>query len=161
MGEDRKRKLDRMLERVDALSSRGYSRVRILEAIGDTALAREAVEIAWCRRRAGDRFSRAGEMYFDEGGLRYSTPEEVSLFLAREIRDRAGSGVVLDAGCGIGGQLLGFASVLDKRGGSVVGVELDGRRVEYAGWNMEAYGLENVDIIHGDALAPGTFPPGG
>jgi precorrin-6B methylase 2 len=79
-------------------------------------------------------------------GLRFATPEVVARYRAGRLR----CDVLADISCGIGGQAVCFA----KECGSVIGIDIDGERLECARRNAVVYGVDNITFIEGDALSP-------
>ncbi|MBJ7288031.1 class I SAM-dependent methyltransferase [Williamsia sp.] len=98
------------------------------------------------RGLAVDRFGTdAGRMYFTHEALRRTTAAPVADHRAYRMR-ALGVRRVVDVGCGLGGDLLGFARV----GVDVRGIDTDPVLVEIARANLEALGLPgSVEV--GDA----------
>ena len=71
-------------------------------------IARAAVEQAILRRKAAAKFTSAGRMFFTRVALEQSTSEAVARHRAKRF---AGSSLILDLGCGIGGDSLALASM--------------------------------------------------
>lgn len=108
------------------------------------ALVRAArTEDAKRRRDTTPGFLRNGTLSDAEGKMSL-TPESLALTLGR----RANGLRVVDAGCGIGGNSIGFA----RGGGSVTAVERDPQRIAMARHNAKAYGVR-IAFIEGDAVA--------
>jgi predicted methyltransferase len=60
--------------------------------------------------------------------------------------------VVVDAFCGVGGNTIEFAKVVDF----VIAVDIDKERLEIAKWNAFIYGVhEKIKFIHGDFMEMG------
>ena len=127
---------------------------RPLSLVADPPLPRAAVRAARTtdarrRRETTPGFTRPGTRLDEEG--RWSlTPEALALATGERARGRA----VVDAGCGAGGNTIGFA----RAGSPVVAVERDGRRLADARHNARVYGVEDrVRFVHGRAedLLPG------
>lgn len=121
-----------------------------IEVTVDPPLSRPAVRAARTtdarrRRDTTPGFTRAGVRLDDEG--RYSlTPEALALALG----ERAAGRVVVDAGCGAGGNSIGFA----RAGSRVVAIERDATRLAAARHNARLYGVEaRIDFRQGDAVA--------
>lgn len=75
----------------------------------------------------------------------YLTPESLALQLGRSAEGRR----VIDAGCGVGGNTIGFA----RAGCEVLAVERDAERARLAAHNVRVYGVQDrVRIVEGDAL---------
>jgi methylase of polypeptide subunit release factors len=99
-------------------------------------------------RRLRDRspgFDRAGARLDDEA--RWSlTP----LALALAIGQRAGCASVVDAGCGAGGNAIGFA----RAGSAVTAIESHPQRLAMARHNAALYGVQQrIAFVAGDAAA--------
>ncbi len=96
------------------------------------------------RRDTTPGFTRPGTRLDEEG--RWSlTPEALALDLGR----RARATTVIDAGCGAGGNAIGFA----RAGARVIAVERDARRLADARHNATVYGVaDRIRFVHGDAL---------
>jgi SAM-dependent methyltransferase len=74
----------------------------------------------------------------------YLTPESLAL----KIGKWAGGRRVIDAGCGVGGNAIGFA----RAGCEVLAIELDPARAEMACHNAREYGMdERVQVEQGTA----------
>lgn len=132
---------------------RGYGRERILRElrnfirkIGFEVLSPEDVfEIARNRIRAKKKFGELSEkLFFDDEGLRYSTPPQVAEYRAK----RLGAESIADVSCGVGAQLIYFARESEK----AIGVEIDRKRAFLAMLNLIACG-ENAEILIGDSLS--------
>jgi protein-L-isoaspartate O-methyltransferase len=95
------------------------------------------------RRTTSVGFERRGVQLDDEG--RWSlTPEALALELGRSAKGRA----VIDAGCGVGGNAIGFA----RAGCEVVAIEQSRERLAMARHNAEVYGVgDRIQFVHGDA----------
>ncbi|MGW4409930.1 class I SAM-dependent methyltransferase [Nonomuraea sp. NPDC004702] len=100
----------------------------------DAALTSAALTQAALRERAAAKFGAdAAVMYFTPHGLEQSTRREVADHRAR----RMGAGRVIDACCGVGGDLLALA----RAGCEVDAVDLDPLTVAVASANADALGL--------------------
>lgn len=115
-------------------------------------LPEEFREDAWLlarlRKKASERFEDPWELFFDEQGLRYATPDTVARARAERLApygDRA-----VDVACGAGIQLAFLAERFDE----AVGVEMDPAKAELARRNLEALG-QDAQVIVGDCLDPG------
>jgi SAM-dependent methyltransferase len=97
------------------------------------------------RRDTSPGFLRRDARVDDEG--RYSlTPEPLAVALGARAAGRS----VLDAGCGCGGNTLGFA----RAGCRVTAVERDPGRLALARHNARVYGVaDRVRFVAGDAVA--------
>jgi len=129
------------------LIRKGYSKEKILKKLKRGKLPPEDIyEVARCRIKAKEKFGELAEkLYFDESGLRYSTPKIVAEYRA----DRLKCETIADVSCGVGAQLIFFAMKCNK----AYGVEIDKKRALYAKLNAKALGLKNIEIITGDALS--------
>lgn len=113
-------------------------------------LPRSAVRLARAHesrryREGSTGFTRSGAR-LDPEGKRSLTPEALAL----QLGERAGRVHVLDAGCGAGGNAIGFA----RAGCTVTAIELDPARLERARHNAGLYGVaERIRFLGGDACA--------
>ena len=81
---------------------------------------------------------------FDAEARRSLTPEALALAIGERARGLS----VLDAGCGAGGNAIGFA----RAGCAVTAIELDGGRLSMARHNAGLYGVaDRIRFIAGDA----------
>lgn len=98
------------------------------------------------RRREGSvGFSRPGVRLDPEGKVSL-TPEALALALGSRLEGRT----VIDAGCGAGGNTIGFA----RAGCRVIAIERDPARLADARHNAGIYDVEGrVEFVLGDALA--------
>ncbi|MFI6918366.1 methyltransferase domain-containing protein [Nonomuraea spiralis] len=112
----------------------------------DAALTSAALTQAALRERARAKFGADAEvMYFTPHGLEQSTRKEVAAHRARRM---GGGGRVIDACCGVGGDLLALA----RAGCDVDAVDLDPLTVAVARANADALGLaDRVRVSVGDA----------
>lgn len=109
------------------------------------AIASQAIQQIHLRQRARRKFSRAEQMWFTPEGLEQSSSETLALYHASRFPQGA---PVVDAGCGIGGDLIALAGR-----GETVGVERDALSIQFAQRNVEVYGLlNNCHFIHADLL---------
>ncbi|NPA75830.1 MAG: class I SAM-dependent methyltransferase [Euryarchaeota archaeon] len=118
---------------------RGYSRDKILKKVNE-----EIYEIAKCRIKMKNKFS-VHHLYFDNYGLRYSTPEIIGRFRAEKIKNFR----IADLSCGVGLQAI-FFSFTNKE---VLGIDISKKRVEYAKRNAAAYNAKNIKFIHGNCFS--------
>ena len=125
------------------LIKKGYSRERVLQKIR-CGNPDEIYEIAKCRIKMKNKFS-VHTLYFDEYGLRYSTPEIVAKYRAGRIRNAT----IADVSCGAGIQAI-FFSFTNRE---VLGIDIDEKRVKYARKNAQAYGVHRIRFFHGDAFS--------
>ncbi|WP_340819102.1 methyltransferase domain-containing protein [Methanolobus sp. WCC4] len=89
------------------------------------------------------------EMISDKDGIRFATPEPVAEYRAKRLQCK----VIADISCGIGGQAIYFAKRCDR----VYAIEIDPKKIEYAKKNAKIMGVDNIEFITGDALAPETI----
>lgn len=95
------------------------------------------------RKRGREKFSRAAMMLFTRAGLEMATHERIAAYHASLFP----TGVeVLDAGCGIGADLMALGAR-----GPVVGVDNDREHVNCARHNLSVYGFKGK-VGRGDAL---------
>ncbi|MGR6924040.1 class I SAM-dependent methyltransferase [[Actinomadura] parvosata] len=117
----------------------------------DAALTSAALTQAGLRARAVAKFGAdAGRMFFTPHGLEQSTRAEVAEHRARRLLALHGAGAprVVDACCGVGGDLLALA----RAGCTVTAVDTDPLTVAVARANAEAFGLaDRVTVTVGDA----------
>ncbi|PZG14816.1 class I SAM-dependent methyltransferase [Nonomuraea aridisoli] len=118
----------------------------------DAALTSAALTQAGLRERARAKFgAEAGLMYFTPHGLEQSTRAEVAAHRALRLLDLHDDGSpprVVDACCGIGGDLLALA----RAGCAVDAVDTDPLTVAVARANAEALGLgDRVRVTVADA----------
>ena len=115
----------------------------------DLAVRGARTEDARRRRDTTPGFTRAGTRLDEEG--RWSlTPEVLAMEMGRRIAAAHPGATVLDAGCGAGGNTIGFA----RAGLRVIAVERDADRLAMARHNAGVYGIaDRVRFVHGDALA--------
>ena len=143
------KEMNSIINEVVRLIRKGYSRGKIIsEMIEDTEIftKEKLFEIAKCRIKAKKKFGElADKLFFDEEGLRYSTPPEVAEYRAKRLK----SEVIADVSCGVGIQAIYFAMVGER----VIAVEKDPVRLELAKLNAESIGVENIDFIYGDATS--------
>lgn len=102
-------------------------------------------------RAAEARRHRATSPGFELGGTRVDAEGRWSLTpeaLANRMGEAAAGRTVLDAGCGAGGNAIGFA----RAGCEVVAVERDEHRLDMARHNARRYGVvDRIRFVHGDA----------
>ncbi len=109
--------------------------------------AEQADEVARLRNKATDRFEDPFDLWFDEAGLRYATPDTVARARAQRLAEHGDTAV--DLACGAGVQLVFLAEAFDE----VCGIEIDGGRAKLARRNLAARGVE-AEVIVGDCLDP-------
>jgi hypothetical protein len=112
----------------------------------------DAFEIARLRNQASERFEDPWELWFDDQGLRYATPDVVARARADRLADHGD--VAIDPACGVGIQL----AFLARRFEEAAGVELDPDRAELAHRNLAALDAD-AEILVADALDPDTRAP--
>lgn len=109
------------------------------------------------RLRAQEKFPQAARLFFTAEALEQATHWEPAAYRARQIHQHAPPGIVLDLGCGIGGDALALA-----RERPVIAYELDPVRAQLAAANATAVGLAaRVDVRNEDwtvALEQGRLP---
>ena len=105
------------------------------------------------RRRAIAKFGDLAErMYFTPDGLEQATRVTVARHRASRLQ-AASAATVIDLGCGIGGDLVALATA----GLTAVGIDLDPLRIEVAGANLRALGLDGAVSV-ADATRVDTSP---
>ncbi len=97
-------------------------------------MARAAVEQAILRRKATAKFTSADDMFFTRVGLEQSTSEAVASHRAKRF---AGSSLIFDLGCGIGGDSLALA-----RMAPVIAIDRNQLRLMLLAANASALGLD-------------------
>jgi len=95
------------------------------------------------RRVRSEKFSR--EIFSDEDGVRFATPEIVGEYRAKRLRTK----ILGELGCGIGGQTIQFA----RYSQDVIAAERNREKLECARMNCRIYGVENVRFIPGDVMS--------
>lgn len=111
----------------------------------DPSIASQAVQQIHLRHRAKQKFSRAEQMWFTPEGLEQSSSEIVATYHASRFPEKE---LVVDAGCGIGGDLIALGGR-----GETVGVERDALSIHFAKRNTEVYAVESCcHLIHADLL---------
>lgn len=130
--------------RLRGLGFGGPVTVLVSPTVGRTSVREARTRDARRRRDTTPGFTRNGVRLDDEG--RWSlTPESLALRLG----ERARATTVLDAGCGAGGNAIGFA----RAGARVIAVEQDAHRLADARHNARVYGVaDRIQFVHGDAV---------
>jgi len=100
-----------------------------------TRLVFEQVEL---RRRAAKKFTRAAEMCFTRRALEQATDERVARYKAQKIS----TPLLVDACCGIGGDLLSLSSRANK----VTAVDIDPVMTLLAAENTRIHGIQHIDF---------------
>jgi SAM-dependent methyltransferase len=95
------------------------------------------------RKRGKEKFSRAAMMLFTRAGLEMATHERIAAYHASLF---PGGVEVLDAGCGIGADLMALGAR-----GPVVGVDNNREHVQCARHNLGVYGFKGK-VGRGDAI---------
>jgi hypothetical protein len=101
-----------------------------------TSATRSAIimEQAQLRLRGRVKFSRAEEMFFTKRGLEQATSESISTYKARRFQRIQ---AVLDACCGVGGDLLGL---IEREGGRrTLGIDADSVTTLFAAHNLSLH----------------------
>lgn len=111
----------------------------------DPSIASQAVQQIHLRQRAKQKFSRAEQMWFTPEGLEQSSSEIVATYHASRFPEKE---LVVDAGCGIGGDLIALGGR-----GETAGVERDALSIHFAKRNTEVYGVDSrCHLIYADLL---------
>ncbi len=139
--------VEKYIQKCEAMIRRGESKEKIKKKIGLKNID-EIYEIARCRIKAKGKFS-VKELYFDEYGLRYSTPEIIGRYRANRIKNMK----IADISCGVGLQAI-FYSFTNVE---VLGVDINGRRIKYARENAKRYGAKNIKFIAGNCFSDEIF----
>lgn len=137
---------DQAVDKAKSLIQNGLKKNQIVHKVkGELLPPDDIYEVAKYRIKAKEKFGElADKLYFDEWGLRYSTPRLIAQYRAERLKCKT----IADISCGVGAQLIFFAKTCDK----AYGVEIDKKRALYARMNAKALGLDNVEIIRGDAF---------
>jgi trimethylguanosine synthase len=118
-------------------------RVEIEPPLPRSAVRQARLAEARRLRAKSPGFSRSGTR-LDREARRSLTPEALALALGR----RARQAHVIDAGCGAGGNAIGFA----RAGCRVTAIELDPERLAMARWNARMYAVaDRIRFLAGDA----------
>ena len=119
------------------------AQVRELRRVLSPSRAHLLLEQVSLRHRAALKFEWAGKMFFTRTGLEQATDQWIAQYKASRIEpDRR----VVDICCGIGGDLLAFAT----RGPSV-GVDIEPVQTLLAGANAQVLGRERCTVVTTDA----------
>ncbi len=101
------------------------------------------------RREATPGFTRSGVRLDAEGKVSL-TPEALALQLGERVAAGGAGLTVVDAGCGAGGNAIGFA----RAGCTVTAIETSASRLADARHNARIYGVDDrIRFVHGDAAA--------
>ncbi len=135
---------EEIIEKTIRLIRRGYPKNRIIRMLPDKIDGEEIYEIAKCRIKIKNKFSKKN-LYFDTYGLRYSTPEIIAKYRAYRIKDYR----IADISCGVGMQSIFFA----RTNHEVLCVDINSKRVDYARKNARVYGVNNMKFEVGDCCS--------
>lgn len=139
--------IGRDVDRLDALSV-----VSELRRRHDRPVAAAIYETALLRVRAAAKFDDPSSMLFDREALEQATPQAIARRRAETISG-VRPGLVVDLGCGIGGDAIELSRVAD-----VVGVDLDPARLRLARHNVRvAGGGFRFDPVRADSLGLAPF----
>jgi SAM-dependent methyltransferase len=143
----------RLLERATTIDDDPLRANAALRGEAEPAHVAAALTQVSLRRRAAPKFGELAErMYFTPEGLEQATRLRVAEHRAARLA-AAGTGTVLDLGCGIGGDLVAFA----RAGITCAGVDLDAARVAVAEANLAALGLGGAVTV-ADATTVDSSP---
>lgn len=121
---------------------------RLREQAGDPGRAAAILELAELRRRAAAKFSLAERMLFTRKAYEQATDEWVAAYKAR----RFGPGThVVDACCGVGGDLIALAQRADA-----IGIDADASLAAMAEHNATAHGA--TAVVRVETLDADHFP---
>ncbi len=128
------------------------ARLRELERLRRRATPEQATaayEIALLRRRAAEKFTDAGRLYFSREALEQASSEVVACHRAaryQRLFKQNPDSVVADLACGVGGDMLALARVA-----KVIAIDRDPVRLAMATANAAASGLaDRVRVIQAD-----------
>lgn len=124
---------------------------------GDSNRAAAVLELTELRLRGQAKFAAAERMFFTRKALEQATDEQIARYKAARFES---AGVVVDACCGIGGDLIGLAAVAER----AAGIDADpvlaayaqrnaaehGYRVEALDQRLDAANFPECDAWHGD-----------
>lgn len=118
-----------------------------LSRLVDVTLAKAAVEMAYLRAKAREKFPLAENLYFTREALEQSTGPVVAAHHARRFTNFR---CVADLCCGLGGD----TSALAAAGRAVIAIEQDPLLAEITKANLKVLGLaESVEVLVGDVLS--------
>jgi len=90
------------------------------------------------RNKAESKFTRAHEMLFSKEGLEQATSESIAHHIAHRIHTSTSYGPIMDATCGIGGNLIALAQYR-----TVLARDTDPVTLEIARHNAQIYNVDN------------------
>lgn len=128
-------KLDEQIEKIIDRMRRGDSAEVVKKRFKQIKEIDKTIQIAKARitnKKIGYDFFMVPE------DLRFATNTEVAKWRAK----RLACDVLIEIGCGIGGQTIEFAQTCKK----VIAVDKDQRKIEFAMMNMKKYGIKNVEF---------------
>ncbi|MCB9882197.1 MAG: hypothetical protein H6834_10425 [Planctomycetes bacterium] len=105
-------------------------------------IAQAATELVDLRQRGRGKFTRSNQMYFTRDGLEVASNEVISRYRAKRLE---GKGLVYDACCGMGGDLIPLA----EQGPVMASDRVPGLTI-LARANVEAYGAQVERIFASD-----------
>lgn len=117
--------------------------------LGDAERAAAVLELVELRRRAIAKFALGGQMFFTRKSYEQATDEVVARYKAHRFSLH---GVVVDACCGIGGDLIGMANTVSE----AIGIDSDPAVAAFAARNVELHGLQAA--IETIQLTANTLP---
>ena len=115
-------------------------------------LARRAASLHVLRLRSRDKFPRLAPPFLTALGLEQASSEIVAVWRAARVAASAPGSRVLDATCGIGGDLLAHAAA----GVEVVGADRDAECAAFARANLESHRLP-PRVVVADASRPAVI----
>lgn len=131
---------DRTAAEIDELVDREVGQGNALSVVSELRRlhgreqAAAMFETALLRLRAREKFTDPSRMLFDREALEQATAQPMASWRARAI-DVTGPELIVDLGCGIGGDALELTRVA-----SVIGVDIDRHRLRLARHNMAVAG---------------------
>lgn len=97
----------------------------------------DALTLVLLRKKAETKFSKAQHMYFTREGLEQATNENLSNYLTDQLHGQINASMVIDIGCGNGGNLLSFAKKFH-----VIAIDNDPIHLIFAKENAHVYGVD-------------------
>jgi precorrin-6B methylase 2 len=129
-------------DKIECLVRQGYGKDIIRSRV--KGFSDEIFSIAKARMRNAREQKIDPGFIFTEEDLRFCTNRLVAEYRASRLK----CGKIVDVGCGIGIQAIGFA----KHCGRVIAIDSDWRKLGYAKANAGIAGVDNIEFVQADAL---------